>query len=216
MQNKKKRKLKKGFKRFVFIFSFFIIILFILFLNKEKIINLNNIWQNTKTIFIKDKNSNEINNQNINTNDFVSVFKNRLQSKGLEFNNSGEILSNGDMKIFLKNENDNSSYIYINTNDKAEYVWITFVSAIDAEPLKTKLKNKLTKLDYIDLRFSNKVFYKFKDEILDITPSTDMNNDQNIIENPPTNEEIRTDDNNQVLPASIMTMNEVASSTNNQ
>ncbi len=120
------------------------------------------------------------------------------------------------MKIFLKNENDNSSYIYINTNDKAEYVWITFVSAIDAEPLKTKLKNKLTKLDYIDLRFSNKVFYKFKDEILDITPSTDMNNDQNIIENPPTNEEIRTDDNNQVLPASIMTMNEVASSTNNQ
>ena len=46
--------------------------------------------------------------------------------------------------------------------DGAEYIWTTFISVIDAEPLKSKLKNDFKDLDYIDLRFSNKIFYKFK------------------------------------------------------
>lgn len=35
-------------------------------------------------------------------------------------------------------------------------------SAIDTDPLKTELKNKYNSLLYIDLRFGNKVYYKFK------------------------------------------------------
>lgn len=176
MKSKKRRKLKKGFKRFLFIFFLVVIVLTLYILNKEKVISLNNFWQNTKSIFVKDNNSENPLDENIDTNDFVAIFKARLPSKGLEFYSSGEILQNGDMKIFLNNTKDNSGYIYVNTNDKAEYVWITFVSAIDAEPLKTKLKDNLEDLDYIDLRFSNKVFYKFKDTNVDIlAPQNETN-----------------------------------------
>lgn len=36
--------------------------------------------------------------------------------------------------------------------------------AINTEPLKSKLKNNYSSLEYIDLGYENKVFYKFKDE----------------------------------------------------
>jgi nucleoside-diphosphate-sugar epimerase len=35
-------------------------------------------------------------------------------------------------------------------------------AAIDTEPLKSKLKNKFSSLEYIDLRYGNKVYDKFK------------------------------------------------------
>ena len=34
-------------------------------------------------------------------------------------------------------------------------------AALDAEPLKSKIKNFYSTLLYIDLRFDNKVYYKF-------------------------------------------------------
>lgn len=40
--------------------------------------------------------------------------------------------------------------------------WSTLVSAIDTEPLKSSLQKEKEKLLYIDLRFGNKVFYKFR------------------------------------------------------
>lgn len=39
--------------------------------------------------------------------------------------------------------------------------WSTLVSALDTDPLKSLLASKKNDLEYIDLRFGNKVFYKF-------------------------------------------------------
>ncbi len=187
MKNRKRRKLKKSFKRFLFIFLLALIVLILYFLNKERVIDLNNLWQDTKSIFVKNNNSENI-VENTDNNDFVSIFKTRLPSKDLEFSSSSEILSNGDMKLFLNNTKDNSGYIYVNINDKADYVWITFVSVIDVEPLKTKIKNDLENLDYIDLRFSNKVFYKFKNANLNIVSNEKKSDEKSIKNTKNTNE----------------------------
>lgn len=40
-------------------------------------------------------------------------------------------------------------------------VWSNILSAIDTEPLKSKLENNKDHLEYLDARFGNKVFYKF-------------------------------------------------------
>jgi cell division septal protein FtsQ len=40
-------------------------------------------------------------------------------------------------------------------------VWSTLVSALDTDPLKTMMKTDKSALEYIDVRFGNKVFYKF-------------------------------------------------------
>ncbi len=177
MRSRKKRKFKKGFKRFL-LFLFLIIFIGIIFLlNQKKVIDLNNIWENTKSIFIRENSENidNINNKTEST-DFVNLFKNRLASRGFIFASSSEISSNGDIKIFLMKDDFQSGYIYINTKDGAGYAWITFISAIDAEPLKTKLKNDFKNLEYIDLRFSNKIFYKFRNKDIDLFKN-------NIIEN---------------------------------
>jgi hypothetical protein len=42
--------------------------------------------------------------------------------------------------------------------------WTTFISAIDTEPLKSKISKEKDSLQYIDIRFGNKVFYSFSDE----------------------------------------------------
>ena len=39
--------------------------------------------------------------------------------------------------------------------------WATLLSAIDTDPLKTKLADTNQTLEYLDVRFGNKVFYKF-------------------------------------------------------
>lgn len=40
-------------------------------------------------------------------------------------------------------------------------VWSNLLSAVDTEPLKTKLAKEGDSLDYLDTRFGNKVFYRF-------------------------------------------------------
>jgi hypothetical protein len=40
-------------------------------------------------------------------------------------------------------------------------VWSNIVSAIDTDPLRAKLQAGALQLEYIDVRFGNKVFYKF-------------------------------------------------------
>ena len=41
--------------------------------------------------------------------------------------------------------------------------WSTLLSAIDTDPLKGKLALEKEKLEYLDVRFGNKVFYRFSD-----------------------------------------------------
>lgn len=62
--------------------------------------------------------------------------------------------------IYLKN-NESGSYIIFKSKDDLEKLWITLLSAIETAPLKDSLNSELNKLSYIDVRFGNKVFYKF-------------------------------------------------------
>ncbi len=53
-----------------------------------------------------------------------------------------------------------SKVMITRTNDPKK-AWSTLVSAIDTDPLKTKLATERDLLLYLDIRFGNKVFYKF-------------------------------------------------------
>lgn len=55
-----------------------------------------------------------------------------------------------------------SKIIFLKENDYKK-VWSTLVSAIDTDPLKTKLATDKDNLEYLDVRYGNKVFYRFSD-----------------------------------------------------
>ena len=52
--------------------------------------------------------------------------------------------------------------IRINIYNDLDTVWNDYLSAIGDNKLSYKLKNERDNLDYLDLRFPNKLFYKFK------------------------------------------------------
>lgn len=54
-----------------------------------------------------------------------------------------------------------SSTIRVPSSASMEKIWSNLVSAIDTEPLKSKLEKEKNHLEYLDTRFGNKVFYKF-------------------------------------------------------
>ena len=56
-----------------------------------------------------------------------------------------------------------TSKVMIRTDMDPKKVWSTIVSAIDTEPLKSKLATNRGGLEYLDVRYGNKVFYKFND-----------------------------------------------------
>ena len=66
----------------------------------------------------------------------------------------------GDISCFSKEEK--SKIIFLKENDYKK-VWSTLVSAIDTDPLKTKLTEDKNNLEYLDVRYGNKVFYRFSD-----------------------------------------------------
>ena len=70
-----------------------------------------------------------------------------------------EIGDNGDYKFSI--EGTGGNIIFKRDND-FEKILENLNSAADAEPLKTDLKLKLKALLYIDLRFDNKVYFKFQ------------------------------------------------------
>jgi len=161
----KKRKLKP-FVKVILVLIFLRIIFFILyksnFISSAKTFFQNsytNVKSSIKNI-IPHKDSSVSESSDDTNNDFVSVFKKRLSSQNVEFASS-TLLPNGDIKIFLKNTKDEAGYLYVNTKNNVEEVWSTFASIAIADPVKNLLNTNLTNLNYIDLRFKNKVFYKF-------------------------------------------------------
>ncbi len=70
------------------------------------------------------------------------------------------IESTGDVLCF--NASGTSKVIFLKDTDKKK-VWSTLVSAIDTDPLKTKLEKNKEGLEYLDVRYGNKVFYRFND-----------------------------------------------------
>ncbi len=67
--------------------------------------------------------------------------------------------STGDVSCFDKEGK--SKIIFLKDADYKK-VWSTLVSAIDTDPLKTKLATNKEGLEYLDVRYGNKVFYRFK------------------------------------------------------
>jgi cell division septal protein FtsQ len=53
------------------------------------------------------------------------------------------------------------SEVRVDGDSSSHKAWSTLVSAIDTEPLKGLLVTKKESLQYLDVRFGNKVFYKF-------------------------------------------------------
>jgi cell division septal protein FtsQ len=88
--------------------------------------------------------------------------------KIISFKNAVAKLGLGVTKILTKNDGDYELYllwggrIFVNSkNDldkNAEYLEL----ALETDQLKKKIENERANLDYLDLRFDNKVFYKFK------------------------------------------------------
>ncbi len=58
-------------------------------------------------------------------------------------------------------QGEHGSKLFLSKNIDLDKSWSTLVSAIDTDPLKSSLRSEKEKLLYIDLRFGNKVFYKF-------------------------------------------------------
>ncbi len=71
---------------------------------------------------------------------------------------------NDDIKILLSKENKlpKNPEILFKTDSDLEKIAENLKSALDTEPLKTEFKTKYSSLEYIDLRYGNKVYYKFK------------------------------------------------------
>ncbi len=89
----------------------------------------------------------------------VSTFESKLSSSmfGIDL---VEVDENSDVKYYIK-DHVNKAYVITRLDDDINVVWSTLVSAKDTDPLKSKLESSINTLQYVDLRFGNKVFYKF-------------------------------------------------------
>src|SRR3989344_4952418 len=91
------------------------------------------------------------------------LFKENLEKNGLKIS-SIYVADDGDGKVFLSSAGKSATegQIRFKTDADLEIVVVNLVTALAAEPLKSEFKNKYSLLSYIDLRFGNKVYYKFK------------------------------------------------------
>lgn len=80
-----------------------------------------------------------------------------------------EIRTDGDVHLY---GDDGVTSIIFTKGMNLEKAWSTLVSAIDTDPLKSSLEKEKERLLYIDLRFGNKVFYKFGDKEFQNASST--------------------------------------------
>lgn len=90
-------------------------------------------------------------------------FKNTIESIGLK----PEVFylkENGDIVIYLSPEKKNliGPQIILNKDADLNRVAENLQAALNTEPLKSKFKNKYATLEYIDLRYGNKVYDKFR------------------------------------------------------
>ncbi len=74
------------------------------------------------------------------------------------------IADNGDIKLYLSRTHMESMGPEINFKKDSDFQKIAenLKAALTTEPLQTKFKKEYSNLEYIDLKFSNKVYYKFK------------------------------------------------------
>ncbi len=74
--------------------------------------------------------------------------------------------------IHLIGDNFGRSEVIFSATSDTKKVWSNLVSAIDTDPLKSNLENNKDSLEYLDVRFGNKVFFKFTNGVkTDIMPA---------------------------------------------
>lgn len=93
-------------------------------------------------------------------NSLISV----MSEKGLPAH-SLVVKDEGQYELLLNIGTDLNDYpkILFTKDNTIEEIYNKFISIIDEEPLKTDLLEKSNKLEYIDFRFNNRVFYRFLD-----------------------------------------------------
>jgi hypothetical protein len=71
---------------------------------------------------------------------------------------------NGDVKVLLssRNSSETGPEIILKIDSDFQKVAENLQTALGTEPLHTNFKNKYSSLEYIDLRFGNKVYYRFR------------------------------------------------------
>jgi len=74
------------------------------------------------------------------------------------------ITKDGNVEVFLSAGNSSAvrPEIIFKSNSNFQNIAENLETALTADPLQSELKNKYSSLQYIDLRFGNKVYYKFK------------------------------------------------------
>ena len=85
-------------------------------------------------------------------------FKEVLTKMGLKLTEL-DIADNGEVDIFLTSSS--GPKIIFNIDADFQNLAENLQAALTTEPLQTEFKTKYAKLQYIDLRFGNKVYYKF-------------------------------------------------------
>ena len=98
----------------------------------------------------------------VNFEKFIS-FKEALEAMKLE-PVALYMVDDGDVKVYLSDESTlpMGPEILLKIDSDYQKVAENLQAAITTEPLQTDIKNKYSSLLYIDLRFGNKVYYKFR------------------------------------------------------
>lgn len=94
-----------------------------------------------------------------NFNNLIS-FKNSLEMMGIQ-SYSFVLDENGDGNMFISKNLTGAKIIFKINSDYPKIIG-NLESIINTEPLASTIKNKLNTLNYIDLRFGNKVYYKLQ------------------------------------------------------
>ena len=92
----------------------------------------------------------------------IVKFKETLEGLGLNpiYFWTGE---DGDANISISSQSNIGPKVIFKINSDYEKISENLQAAITTEPLQTKIKDNLSSLLYIDLRFGNKVYYKFNE-----------------------------------------------------
>lgn len=72
------------------------------------------------------------------------------------------VKNSGDVEIYLSSSGTNNPKIILKSDFDLGKLSENLQAALDTEPLKSNIKNKYSSLLYIDLRYGNKVYFKFK------------------------------------------------------
>ncbi len=141
------------------------------FLNEDKKSTINNLENNGTTKDYNVSNLTLASGTSITLKDriYIYTFIKRLESYNMQDSNieNKEKLKLKIQSVYFDIYKDaylhmEKGEIRINIYNDLDTVWNDYLSAIGDNKLSYKLKNERDNLDYLDLRFPNKLFYKFK------------------------------------------------------